>query len=81
MQIPSNMILSKTRPSIYLPGWMAVWGVLSGCTAAVQNFSDIAACRFLLGCAEAPYWAGAAFLVCSSSFSSFNLCGVVNLYT
>lgn len=71
MQIPSNMILGKTRPSIYLPSWMAVWGVLSGCTAAVQNFSDIAACRFLLGCAEAPYWAGAAFLVCNDiSFPS-----------
>ncbi|KAK2757930.1 hypothetical protein FQN54_004336 [Arachnomyces sp. PD_36] len=62
MQIPSNMILGKTRPSLYLPGCMIAWGVVSGATGAVQGFSGLAACRFFLGCTEAPYFAGAAFL-------------------
>lgn len=64
MQIPSNMILGKTRPSLYLPGCMVAWGIVSAATGAVQDFSGLAACRFFLGCTEAPYFAGAAFLVC-----------------
>lgn len=56
------MILGLTRPSIYLPAVMVVWGVVSGCSGAVQNFAGIAACRFFLGIAEAPFFAGVAFL-------------------
>lgn len=56
------MILGLTRPSIYLPTVMVVWGVVSGCSGAVQNFAGIAACRFFLGVAEAPFFAGVAFL-------------------
>ncbi|KAH8777606.1 putative MFS transporter [Diaporthe sp. PMI_573] len=62
MQVPSNMILGLTRPSIYLPAVMVVWGVVSGCSGAVENFAGIAACRFFLGIAEAPFFAGVAFL-------------------
>lgn len=56
------MIMGLTRPSIYLPIVMVVWGVVSGCSGAVQNFAGIAACRFFLGIAEAPFFAGVAFL-------------------
>lgn len=30
MEVPSNMLLSRSRPSIFLPGIMLVWGALSG---------------------------------------------------
>lgn len=62
-QIPSNMILGRVRPSIYLPVCMMVWGLVSGCTGAVQSYSGLVVCRFFLGIAEAPFFAGAAFLV------------------
>ncbi|KAI0015300.1 major facilitator superfamily transporter [Xylariomycetidae sp. FL0641] len=62
MQVPSNMILSLCRPSWYLAGVMVVWGIVSGCTGAVQGFGGVAACRFFLGIAEAPFFAGVAFL-------------------
>ncbi|KAK9777961.1 putative Major facilitator superfamily (MFS) profile domain-containing protein [Seiridium cardinale] len=62
MQVPSNMILGLTRPSIYLSVVMILWGIVSGCTGAVHNFAGIAACRFFLGIAEAPFFAGVAFL-------------------
>lgn len=36
-QIPSNLILAKSRPSIYLSCCVLVWGVVSLCTGFVQN--------------------------------------------
>ncbi|KAL4792865.1 major facilitator superfamily domain-containing protein [Aspergillus venezuelensis] len=60
--VPSNMLLSLTRPSVYLSLSMVAWGVASRATGAVQNFSGLTACRFLLGVTEAPFFAGCAFL-------------------
>ncbi|KAL5333635.1 major facilitator superfamily domain-containing protein [Aspergillus crustosus] len=62
MQVPSNMLLALTRPSIYLSVCMVAWGIASGVTGAVQGFSGLAACRFALGVTEAPFFAGCAFL-------------------
>lgn len=62
MQVPSNMILGIVRPSWYLGGCMAVWGIVSGCTGAVQGFGGLVACRFFLGITEAPFFVGVAFL-------------------
>ncbi|KAL1847648.1 hypothetical protein VTK73DRAFT_10307 [Phialemonium thermophilum] len=64
-QVPSNLMLSKSRPSLYLPFWMAVWGVVSGCSAAVQNYHGLVAVRFILGIVEAPFFPGAVFLLSS----------------
>lgn len=36
-QIPSNLILAKSRPSIYLSCCVLVWGVVSLCTGFVQT--------------------------------------------
>ena len=54
MQIPSNMLITKVKPGIYMSAWMLVWAVVSACTALVQNFGGIVACRFFLGITEAP---------------------------
>lgn len=54
MQVPSNMLITKVRPSMYMSGWMAVWAIVSACTALVQNYGGLVACRFLLGITEAP---------------------------
>lgn len=61
-QVPSNMILSKVRPSWYLSGCMVIWGIISGCAGAVNGFGGLVAVRFLLGFAEAPFFVGCAFL-------------------
>ena len=54
MQVPSNMLITKVRPSLYMSGWMVVWAIVSGCTALVKNYQGLVACRFLLGITEAP---------------------------
>lgn len=64
-QIPSNLILPKVRPSLYLPGFVALWGVISASTAAADNFSHLVVIRFFLGLAEAPYFPGVLFLLSS----------------
>ncbi|RMX78651.1 hypothetical protein D0869_08916 [Hortaea werneckii] len=52
-QVPSNMLLSKVgRPRYYIACWMIAWGLVSGCSGAVQNFAGMAACRFFLGITE-----------------------------
>lgn len=62
-QIPSNMILSKVRPSLYLSGFVALWGAVSTCTAAADNYIHLVIIRFFLGVTESPYFPGALFLL------------------
>ncbi|KAJ5690308.1 hypothetical protein N7462_004700 [Penicillium macrosclerotiorum] len=64
-QIPTNMILNKMRPSIFLPSVMCGWAVVSTCTGAVQNYQGLLALRFVLGFVEAPFFPGALFLFSS----------------
>ncbi|KAJ5085766.1 MFS general substrate transporter [Penicillium argentinense] len=64
MQVPSNMILNKFgKPSIYLPGCMFAWGIISSATAATTNFAGLLACRFFLGFVEAAYFPGCLYLL------------------
>ncbi|KAI1880328.1 hypothetical protein JX265_001949 [Neoarthrinium moseri] len=62
-EIPSNIVIKKIRPSIWLSALMLAWGVVMTCMGVVQNFSGLAACRVLLGVFEAGFFPGAAFLV------------------
>ncbi|KAH7461812.1 hypothetical protein FOMA001_g18876 [Fusarium oxysporum f. sp. matthiolae] len=43
MQLPSNMLLTRTRPSMYIPAWTALWSIVSAATAG-------AGAMFLLSC-------------------------------
>ncbi|EKG10591.1 Major facilitator superfamily [Macrophomina phaseolina MS6] len=62
MQVPSNLFLKSIgKPAIYLPTAMALWGVVSGATGAVQNFGGLVACRVMVGILEAAYWPGCMF--------------------
>lgn len=65
MQLPSNLLLTRVRPSIYLGGCMLVWGVISAAQAGVHSFGGLLACRVLLGVVEAPFFPGAIMLMSS----------------
>ncbi|TGJ88376.1 hypothetical protein E0Z10_g273 [Xylaria hypoxylon] len=65
MQLPSNLLLTRVRPSLYLGIAMAIWGVISTAQASVQSFGGLVAARFFLGFAEAPFFPGAIFLMSS----------------
>jgi len=57
-QLPSNMILTRVRPSVYLPCCVVVWSCVSAATAGVRNFPGLVAVRFFLGIVEAPFFPG-----------------------
>ncbi|KAF2418944.1 MFS transporter [Tothia fuscella] len=65
LQIPSNLLLTRVRPSIYLPACMIAWGTLSGMTAFVKGYHSLLFLRFFLGMVEAPFFPGALFLLSS----------------
>lgn len=62
-EIPSNLILSKTRPSVYLPIIMVLWGVVACCMSAVQSVKSLLAVRFVLGILEAGFPPGVSLLL------------------
>ena len=57
-QLPSNMILTRVRPSIYLPACVAVWSCVSAATSAAGSYKGLVTIRFFLGIVEAPFFPG-----------------------
>ncbi|KAF2714939.1 MFS general substrate transporter [Pleomassaria siparia CBS 279.74] len=51
-ELPSNLVLKKMSPKIWLPLLTAVWGLLTMCLGFVRNFGSFVAVRALLGMAE-----------------------------
>lgn len=65
MQLPSNMILTKVRPSIYIPACAMLWSCVSAATSGVHSYGGLIAVRFVLGIVEAPFWPGAFYMLSS----------------
>lgn len=62
-QLPSNMLLTRVRPGIYLPCTTLIWSGVSIATAFTTNASTLFTVRFFLGITEAPLFPGAVFLM------------------
>ena len=60
-EIPSNLILARVRPSLYLSGLAVAWGGIAACMAATNNWRQLAGVRFALGIIEAGFAPGIAF--------------------
>jgi MFS family permease len=58
MQLPSNLLITRLPPSIYLSCAATVWGVVSTCNGAVQSFGQLVAVRLILGFVECPFFPG-----------------------
>ncbi len=61
--IPSQIIISHIRPSIWIPAAEVVWAVLTFSFVAVKNEKHIYALRFLIGLFESPFYVGAMTLL------------------
>jgi sugar phosphate permease len=51
-EVPSNLVLKKTSPKIWLPLLTVVWGIITMCIGFVRSFAGFVAVRALLGLAE-----------------------------
>ncbi|KIJ70007.1 hypothetical protein HYDPIDRAFT_121289 [Hydnomerulius pinastri MD-312] len=64
MQVPSNMFLNYIgKPSLYLPGCMAIWGFISVLTGMTTTYTGALLTRFFIGFVEAAFFPGALFLL------------------
>lgn len=64
-EIPSNLIIARVRPSLYLCGLTVLFGGVAACMAATHNWGQLAAVRFCLGIAEAGFSPGVTFYLSS----------------
>ncbi|KAI1362307.1 major facilitator superfamily domain-containing protein [Xylaria arbuscula] len=64
-EIPSNMILSRTRPSIFLPTIMGLWGIVTIGAGWMPNYATLVGIRVLVGALEAGFAPGILLLISS----------------
>lgn len=64
-EVPANLILVRIGPAIFLPSIMIIWGVLTCCFSAIQNYPQLVAIRFLVGIFEAGFAPGVLLILSS----------------
>jgi MFS transporter, ACS family, pantothenate transporter len=57
-QLPSQLVLTKVRPSIWLPTIEIAWSIIVMGMAATKNVKTLYACRFFIGLLEAGAYPG-----------------------
>ncbi|CAG8546466.1 8246_t:CDS:2, partial [Scutellospora calospora] len=62
-EIPSNLILFKVRPSIWIPSTMVAWGITMTLMALVKSFYSLMVARFILGVFEAGLVPGVVYYI------------------
>ncbi|CAM1507733.1 Fc.00g045810.m01.CDS01 [Cosmosporella sp. VM-42] len=62
-QIPSNMMLNRVRPSLFMAGFMMAWSIVSLLTYKAHDYKTMLVCRLLLGVTEAPFYPGALYML------------------
>ncbi|KAH7158216.1 major facilitator superfamily domain-containing protein [Dactylonectria estremocensis] len=64
-EVPSNMILARTRPSIFLPAIMFVWGLVTVGMGWVPTYRGLIGFRVVVGVLEAGFAPGVLLLLSS----------------
>ncbi|RDW64814.1 hypothetical protein BP6252_10465 [Coleophoma cylindrospora] len=62
-QLPSQLILTRVRPSIWIPCCEIVWTVMTFSLAAASSSSQVIALRFFIGLAESIFYPAAHYLI------------------
>src|SRR3954468_11452654 len=57
-EVPSNVMMGKYGPRVWIARILISWGIVSVLTAFVQNATQLYILRFLLGVAEAGFFPG-----------------------
>lgn len=60
-EIPSNLMMKRLRPSIWIPSIMVAWGTMCCLMGAVKSYSGLLAIRAALGIAEGGLFPGITF--------------------
>ncbi|KAM0282014.1 hypothetical protein ACHAQH_003220 [Verticillium albo-atrum] len=60
-EVPSNLLLKKLRPSVWLPTIMVAWGLVMTLMGIVQSYHGLLVARIFLGVTEAGLFPGVAY--------------------
>lgn len=63
LEVPSNMLLKRMRPSIFLPSIMILWGAITVCQGVTESFAGLVVCRVIIGALEAGFLPGCLYLL------------------
>ncbi|KAL4964238.1 major facilitator superfamily domain-containing protein [Aspergillus stella-maris] len=63
LELPSNLLLKKLRPSRLLPLLMVAWGIVMTLMGIVKNYHGLLIARLFLGIAEAGLYPGIAYYI------------------
>jgi sugar phosphate permease len=61
-EVPSNLLLKKLRPSIWLPTIMVAWGIVMTLMGIVKSYEGLLVARVFLGVTEAGLFPGVSVL-------------------
>ncbi|KAF8439207.1 major facilitator superfamily domain-containing protein [Terfezia claveryi] len=62
-EVPSNMMMKKTRPSLWLTVIMSAWGVVMTLMGLVNSYPGLLVARMALGLAEGGLFPGVTFYI------------------
>ncbi|KAK0637410.1 major facilitator superfamily domain-containing protein [Bombardia bombarda] len=62
-EIPSNILLTRIRPSIWIPACEVTWAVLTILLAKCQTTTQIYVLRFFIGLAESTFYPGMQYII------------------
>ena len=73
-EVPSNVLLKRLKPHIWLPLTMVAWGIVMTFMGFVKGFSGLMAARWFLGLTEAGLFPGINYyLSCWYKRSEFGI--------
>ena len=62
-EVPSNILLTRVRPSIWIPTMEVIWSVLTMCLSRCNKVEQMYALRFLIGLAESTFYPGMQYII------------------
>ncbi|KAF1953933.1 pantothenate transporter [Byssothecium circinans] len=62
-ELPSNVILTRFRPSIWIPTMEVTWSVLTFCLSRANTAKQIYVLRFFIGLAESTFYPGMQYII------------------
>jgi hypothetical protein len=60
-EVPSNLMMKATRPSLWIPTIMVCWGIMCVVMGLVKNYAGLMIARSFLGLAEGGLFPGISF--------------------
>ncbi|KAK0457109.1 MFS general substrate transporter [Desarmillaria tabescens] len=62
-QIPSNLLITRIRPSIWVPALEIIWSILTIVLASAKNFSQVCVLRFFIGLSGGPFYPAMSYVI------------------